>query len=56
MAQINKNSFSGVKIQQTPGGNSNFSLDWGHKDTFEHKKVTKQETQPSGNITNEKIP
>lgn len=31
MAQNNKNSYSGVKIQQKPGGNSSFSLDWGHK-------------------------
>ena len=28
MAQNGKNTFSGVKIQQKPGGNSNFSLDW----------------------------
>ena len=43
MAQNGKNTFSGVKIQQKPGGNSNFSLDWGHNDTYDQTKGTKQE-------------
>lgn len=30
MAEVNKNNYSGKKIVQQPGGNSNFSLDWGH--------------------------
>ena len=41
-----KKTYSGVKITQNPGGNSNFSLGWGHKEEPAQKPGKNIEYQP----------
>ena len=39
-----KKTYSGVKITQNPGGNSNFSLNWGYQEELPKKNTTNPES------------
>lgn len=39
-----KKTYSGVKITQNPGGNSNFSLNWGYQEELPKKNTKNPES------------
>jgi hypothetical protein len=48
----NKKNYSGVKIVQQPGGNSNYSVGWGHQE----EPIKKDISQPEPNLLDDKNP